>query len=154
MMLYLMQHGDAVSKAVDSNRPLSETGQARIRRLAELLESHGHRPSYVFHSGKLRATQTAEILAAALAPGLESEEMAGLGAKDSPDALIDELSKRTEDMLLVSHMPLVGRLVNRLVGGAEDNVIVAFLPGSIACLERDENQCWVIDWFLRPDIVA
>ena len=51
-------------------------------------------------------------------------------------------------------MPLVGRLVNRLVGGGEDNVIVAFLPGSIACLERDENQCWVIDWFLRPDIVA
>ena len=93
-------------------------------------------------------------MAAALAPGLESEEMDGLGPKDSPDALIDELSKRAEDVLLVSHMPLVGRLVNRLVGGAEDNVIVAFLPGSIACLERDEDQCWVIDWFLRPDIVA
>ncbi len=154
MMLYLMQHGDAVSKEVDPNRPLSETGQAQIRRLAELLENHGHRPSHVFHSGKLRATQTADILAAALVPGLESEEMAGLGPKDSPDALIDELSKRADDMLLVSHMPLVGRLVNRLVGGAEDNVIVAFLPGSIACLERDEDQCWVIDWFLRPDIVA
>jgi len=154
MMLYLMQHGDAVSNDVDANRPLNETGHAQIRRVAELLESHGHRPSHVFHSGKLRATQTAEIMAAALVPGLECEEMAGLGPKDSPDALIDELSKRTENMLLVSHMPLVGRLVNRLVGGAEDNVIVAFLPGSIACLERDQDQCWVIDWFLRPEIVA
>ena len=154
MMLYLMQHGDAVSKDVDPNRPLSETGRAQIRRVTELLESHGHRPSHVFHSGKLRATQTAEIVATSLAPGLECEEMAGLGPNDPPDALIDELSKRTEDMLLVSHMPLVGRLVNRLVGGAEGNVIVAFLPGSIACLERGEDQCWVIDWFLRPDIVA
>ena len=78
----------------------------------------------------------------------------GLGPKDSPDALIDELSERTEDLLLVSHMPLVGKLVNRLVGRSEDNAIVAFLPGSIACLERDEDQCWVIDWVLRPDVVA
>jgi len=149
-----MQHGDAVSKDVDASRPLSETGKAQVRRVADLLESHGHRPSHVFHSGKLRATQTAEIVAAALAPSLQCEEMGGLGPKDSPDALIDELSERTEDILLVSHMPLVGRLVDRLVGGAEDNAIVAFLPGSIACLERDEDQSWVIDWFLRPDIVA
>lgn len=153
-MLYLMQHGDAVSKEVDASRPLSETGKAQIRRVADLLESQGHRPSHVCHSGKLRATQTAEIVAAALAPSLQCEEMGGLGPKDSPDALIDELSERTEDILLVSHMPLVGRLVDRLVGGTDDNSIVAFLPGSIACLERNEDQSWVIDWFLRPDIVA
>ena len=154
MMLYLMQHGDAVSKDVDASRPLSETGKAQVRRVADLLERNGHRPSHVFHSGKLRATQTAEIVSAAFAPCLQCEEMGGLGPMDSPDALIDELSERTEDILLVSHMPLVGRLVSRLVSGAEDNVIAAFLPGSIACLERDEDQSWVIDWLLRPDIVA
>lgn len=154
-MLYLMQHGDAVSKDIDGNRPLSEIGKAQIRRVADLLESNGHRPSLVFHSGKLRAAQTAEIVAAAFAPSLQCEEMGGLGPKDSPDALIDELSGRTDDILLVSHMPLVGRLADRLVGGGtEDNVIVAFLPGSIACLERNEDQSWVINWFLRPDVVA
>ena len=153
-MLYLMQHGDAVSKDVDASRPLSETGRAQIGRVADLLQSRGHRPVRVFHSGKLRAKQSAEIVATAFAPNLLCVEMGGLSPMDSPDDLIDELSERTEDLLLVSHMPLVARLVSGLVGGSEDNTIVAFLPGSIACLVRNEDQSWVIDWFLRPDVVA
>lgn len=154
MILYLMQHGDAVSKDIDPDRPLSETGQADIRRMGEFLERHGERPSRVFHSGKLRAAQTAEILGAAFAPALASEEMEGLGAKDFPDALAEKLSGWTDDVLLVSHMPLVGKLVTRLVCGAEDPRIFAFSPGSIVCVERGGDQRWALNWFVHPDIVA
>lgn len=154
MLLYLVQHGEAVPKDVDPDRPLSEGGRDSVRRLGAMLAKHDHRPARVFHSGKRRAAETAEILAGVLEPGTESRETEGLGAKDSPEALVAKLSQWTDDAALVSHMPLVGKLAAQLLGSSEDDVILAFEPGSIACLERSEDASWVVNWFLRPDIAA
>ena len=154
MKLYVVQHGDAVQKDINPDRPLSETGQRQIRRLAKLLQACGIEPLRVFHSGKLRAKQTTELIGAALVPGKAAEALAGLGPNDSLDTLVSGLADWTEDTLVVSHMPFVGRLVARLVGSAEGSEILAFQPGSIACLERGDDGDWVINWFLRPDIIA
>ena len=154
MKLYVVQHGDAVQKDINPDRPLSEMGQTQIRRLAKLLKASGIVPSRIFHSGKLRAKQTAELIGAALVPRMATEAIAGLGPNDSSDTLISSLADGTEDALVVSHMPFVGRLVARLVGSAEGSEILAFQPGSMACLERGDDGDWVINWFLRPDIIA
>ena len=55
---------------------------------------------------------------------------------------------------MVSHMPFVGRLVARLVGRVDCGGILAFQPGNMACLERDDDGDWVINWFLRSEIIA
>ena len=69
MRLYLVQHGEAVPEDADPSRPLSETGNRDVARVAAFLATADIRVSRVLHSGKLRAGQTAELCAAKLAPG-------------------------------------------------------------------------------------
>ena len=64
MRLYLVQHGDAIPERVDPERPLSAKGRRDVEAVARLLASAGTRAVRVAHSGKLRAQQTAEVLAA------------------------------------------------------------------------------------------
>lgn len=60
MFLYLVHHGDAVGPEVDPRRPLSAAGRAEVERIAAQAAGLGARPAVVWHSGKLRAKQTAE----------------------------------------------------------------------------------------------
>ena len=89
MKLYLVQHGEALPKEVDSDRPLSDQGQQDVERLARFLANRGVRVSQVWHSGKTRARQTAELLAAALAPGVKAEARAGLAPNDPTEAFAE-----------------------------------------------------------------
>ena len=61
MWLYLVHHADAVLADVDSTRPLSERGRAQAADVARRLAARKARPKAVWHSGKLRARETAEI---------------------------------------------------------------------------------------------
>lgn len=60
MLLLLAHHGEAVGPEVDPRRPLSERGRAAVERLAHSAALRGVKPGVVWHSGKLRAKQTAE----------------------------------------------------------------------------------------------
>src|SRR5918996_6119021 len=82
MRLYLVQHGDAVPEQLDPERPLSAAGRRDVESVARLLARNGIRAERLAHSGKLRAQQTAELLAAALVPGMVLEAMAGLNPND------------------------------------------------------------------------
>lgn len=66
MKLYLVQHGEASAKTVDPERPLTELGRTDVEQLARFLGEAGVRIERVMHSGKLRAVQTAECLAAGI----------------------------------------------------------------------------------------
>jgi phosphohistidine phosphatase len=104
----------------------------------------------VWHSGKRRAEQTAEVLAAALAPGMPVAR-AGLDPKDPADRVAQEAAAWEDDVMLVGHLPFMARLAGRLVAGGED-AGVAFTPGSVLCLERDQHR-WTIAWMLRPELL-
>ena len=80
MKLYLAQHGEAVSKAEDPERPLSEQGRRDVRVVAGLLKAAGLRVERVWHSGKARAEQTARVLAGAVLPrGRKPQAIEGIG---------------------------------------------------------------------------
>ena len=64
MYLYLARHGEARRKEQDPERPLTEAGSETARRVAALLRASGLSVGGIHHSTKLRARQTAEILAA------------------------------------------------------------------------------------------
>ena len=59
-MIYLLHHAEAVDASVDPQRPLSPGGRAHAARLAADAAARGVRPDVIWHSGKLRARQTAE----------------------------------------------------------------------------------------------
>ena len=67
MKLYLAQHGEACAKDIDPERPLTDQGRDDIERLAAFLARAGIQVERVIDSGKLRAAQTADLLAAAVA---------------------------------------------------------------------------------------
>ena len=154
MKLYLVQHAEAVAKDMDADRPLSDTGRADVERLAALLGRHEVAPVRIVHSGKTRARQTAEILAAKLAGTQVIEAAAGLAPGDPVEPWIEEAGGRDEDIMLVGHLPFMGRLVSGLVSRQPSATVVDYRPGSIVCLERDGAGGWVITWMLRPELVA
>ena len=63
MKLYLAQHGEACPKEVDPERPLTDQGREDIERLTAFLGRAGIQVTRVIDSGKLRAAQTADLLA-------------------------------------------------------------------------------------------
>jgi len=152
MKLYLVQHGDTLPKETDPERPLSDKGRADVARMAAFL-APAVRVAHVLHSGRTRARDTAALLAAALGPGGAIEEMAGVGPTDPTDALADAATGWSEDVMVVGHLPFMGRLVSRLVAGSEDAGVVAFAPGSVVCLERADGA-WTVAWMVRPALLG
>lgn len=153
MKLYLAQHGDSLPEEVNPERPLSERGWDDVSRLAEFVGGTGIRVRRVYHSGKLRARQTAELLGGQLASVGAIEGACGLNPNDPVEPVADQISRWTEDTLLVGHLPFMGRLVAYLVGGANDRPVAAFQPGSLACLERDAGGRWAVAWMLCPELL-
>lgn len=155
MRLYLVQHGEAVSKESNPDRPLSDKGCRDVERLAAFMAKCGVQVACVVHSGKTRASQTASLLATALAPGREVQMLQGLGPEDPAQPLAGQIGSWMSDKLVVGHLPQLGRLVSSLIIGDEDHDIVVFKPGSAVCLEREEGAThWRLLWMLRPGMLS
>jgi phosphohistidine phosphatase len=153
MRLYLVQHGEALSADDDPARPLSEAGRRDVAALARFLEASGLGIQRVVHSGKLRAEETAAILAPALAPAAAVESQAGLAPNDSVADFTRRAEDWHEDRLVVGHLPFMDRAVAYLVTGAEAPGVAAFRPGSIVCLEREDDS-WRLAWMVRPELLG
>jgi len=154
MWLYLIQHGDPVAKEEDRERPLSPRGRAEVGKVAGFAVRHccGIAPSTsIRHSGKLRAQQTAELLAATL--HLPKPEPAdGLQPMDDPTLWCKRLQEMTSDLILVGHLPHLSELAALLLCGEGAREIVRFRMGGIVALKR-ENDKWTLHWQLIPEIV-
>jgi phosphohistidine phosphatase len=137
--LYLVHHAEALPSHVDHLRPLSSVGLAQAERVAQALAAHGARPVAVWHSGKLRARQTAEACWRVLNPLASFSAVRGLRPDDDPDVLAHALEGEEQDVLAAGHMPHLPRLLHRLTGSS------AFpLHGAVA-LERVDGS-WVERW--------
>ena len=154
MKLYLVQHGEACAKKTNPDRPLTDRGKLDIDRLAEFLKQAGIRVERVIHSGKLRAAQTAECLADAVAPGVEPETSDAINPNDDPGAFDWQSDGRDRDTLVVGHLPFMAKLVAHLVIENENRPITAYQPGSMVCLERENGSHWQINWMIRPQLLG
>lgn len=152
MKLYLVQHGEACAKDADPQRPLTNRGRADVERLAAFLKQAGIRVERVVHSGKLRAVQTAESLAAALAPGVELESSGIIDPNDDPAVFDRQRGSRDRDTLVVGHLPFMARLVSHLVISDANRPLTAWRPGTVVCVERSDDGEWCIDWMIRPEL--
>jgi phosphohistidine phosphatase len=152
MKLYLAQHGLALSKEEDPERPLSEAGREQVECQARRLGAAGVRVQRVWHSGKLRARQTAECLARRMLPRGSIEPVAGLGPNDAVNDFIADADVWQEDTLVVGHLPFLSRLASLLLLHDDARELVAFQPGTVLCLERLDHDRWVLAWMLRPEL--
>lgn len=152
MRLYLVQHGEASLKEVDPNRPLTKKGKEDVSRMAEFLKKSGIRVIATWHSEKLRAIQTAQILGEAVSVEIVKQE--GLAPNDPVDKWLEELNTRVKDVMIVGHLPFLEKLASRLLTERESSQIVTFKPGAVACLRReDAGEKWSLAWTKLPELV-
>ncbi len=156
MLLYLIQHGDAKKEEEDPSRPLSDKGVHDAERVAGHLSRLGIVAKDILHSGKLRAKQTAEIIAGNLKPASPRNlsETDGLAPLDNPGIWDDRLKYMTHDLMLVGHLPHLGRLSSLLLCGDREKDIISFRTGCVLCVERDGKGVWSVRWMVTPDILA
>ena len=151
MNLYILQHGEAVAKEIDPERPLSEHGNRDIRILARHMQNMGVQLGNVFHSGKLRAEQSARLIAETLSPEIQPVQTEGLNPNDDPAVIIGDIEQMNENILIASHMPFVSRLCSTLLTGTTDAEF-ASIPGTLFCLEKADNK-WRLAYMLTPDFL-
>ncbi|MHC4071416.1 MAG: phosphohistidine phosphatase SixA [Planctomycetota bacterium] len=149
MKVYLVRHGDAVSSEVDPQRPLSEQGWADILKIASFIRPLEISVEHIWHSGKSRAAQTAEILAGAVDVERGCSARDGLAPNDDVSTIADD-----ENLMIVGHLPFVGCLSSLLTAGKETADVVAFDAGAIACLNRRDPGQWHIEWMLPPKLLV
>ena len=157
MKVYLVQHGEAHSKDVIAERPLTDKGHEDIAKISNFLAQANIKIGLVIHSGKKRAEQTAEyfikyqISNSSKVADLRTQEH--INPNDPPDFMIKEIKLYTEDTLIVGHLPFLSKLVSQLLT-TKDSCLVNFLPGSIVCLEKSDDGSWNINWMLRPELLG
>jgi phosphohistidine phosphatase len=118
MIVYLVRHGDTVPEERDPSRPLSEKGRAEVLATARALLKEGARVDEIWHSTKLRAKQTAEIIAQIL--GVKNIlEKEGLKPNDPPAPFAEMLKTTHKNILITGHMPFLGELAALLGKKAE-----------------------------------
>lgn len=150
MEFYLVRHGEAVSQALNGERPLTPGGRRDVERLGQRAAKRGIQPGQIFHSGLLRAQQTAEILSESLGPVKGVRESIGLRPDDDPLIAKAELESSTVSLMLVGHLPHISRLASFLVAGNADQELVQFALATVLGLSY-ENYHWKILWKLTPE---
>ena len=148
--IYFAQHGLAVDKAEDPERPLSDNGVRQTKKMAEAIRLSAVQISEIFHSGKLRASQTAEIFAATLNVSTVSA-IEGLSPNDDVTLLTQNLD--INNALYVGHLPHLEKLVSLLVNGNDSVSIMKFQNSAVVCLEKAGDN-YQLRWFLTPELIV
>ncbi|MGC8846935.1 MAG: phosphohistidine phosphatase SixA, partial [Candidatus Hydrogenedens sp.] len=119
-VIFLVQHGEAVDKKVNVERPLTDLGRKTIFQMGSFLVSRNIKIDAIWHSPKLRARETAEILASCLKlekllysyKELEPEEPVKKTVR-----LIQQVEEQS--IMLVGHLPHLSQLAGLLLTGDE-----------------------------------
>ncbi len=137
MKICIVRHGSAVSGAVqDQNRGLTDRGVGQAAGAGRWLSQQGFNNPRILVSPFLRAQQTAQAIADSLK--LPLEVMPHLVPDGDVRQVLNDLATQEQDLILVSHLPLVGHLAAMLVDGQ-----LYDQPWSPA-------ECWI----LQGDLVA
>ncbi len=154
MKLYLIQHGEAKSELEDPERSLTSKGEAEVNRVAEAAGKLDIKPSKIYHSGKKRAKQTAEIISSGLkVPDENLEAIQGLNPNDDVHPWLEKIPKEKKDIMLVGHLPFLEKLTSLLLCNDKHARLVLFRYGGIVCLEQKEDKGWAVRWVLTPEMV-
>ncbi len=155
MKLYLIQHGEAKPESEDPERSLTARGEKEVVAVSKAAGGLQIRPSKIFHSGKLRAKQTAQIIASALKISNSLVQPSqGLNPNDDIHTWAERISKEKEDLMLVGHLPFLEKLTSFLLCGDENARVVLFRYGAIVCLDQKGDKGWAVRWILTPEMAA
>lgn len=153
MQLYFLRHGlaeDAGINVSDHDRPLTPMGRRRLQTAAQVIATLDLQLAYIFSSPRLRATQTAEIIADALKHPVEIREDVNFGFNVlAVKKLTDKLSPNTH-VMFVGHEPSFSATIHALTGAD-----VNMKKGSLAridLLSRTTPIKGRLVWLIAPRV--
>lgn len=157
MRLVLVRHGEAEAyrgSASDAARQLTAQGVSDVQRLGSWLAGRELGVQRIIASPYARAQHTGVLLAENLCSGKPIGTASELQPDAAPGAVIQLLASfdTVETVLLASHQPLVGRLLNVLVGEAD---LPQFMPACCAIVEAEAVAagCFELVDFVSPEDV-
>jgi phosphohistidine phosphatase len=159
LQIYLIQHAESKSKEEDPARPLTDEGRRTVERVAAHLARLDISFDCVFHSGKLRAQQTAEILANSLKINERVEARAGLDPLTPVKPVAQWLSEQAQhgrkSVAIVGHLPSLEKLASLLVAGNENVEVVSFqYAGVVKLVPKPQGQGYTVRWSLAPELIT
>jgi len=150
--VYLVRHGKSVAPTLDPSQPLSEEGREEISHMARTLANMNMTVGTVLHSGKLRAKETALEIAGAIKPAGGVKAVKGLAPNDDPAKAMERINTAEEDLMLVSHLPFLDKLLEELVKPAPGEEMPSFDSGALIGVEK-VNEVWKIFRQLGPRMI-
>jgi len=158
MEIYLIQHAVAKSDREDPVRPLSQVGEAQMKRIAEHVAGLGVKVDRIYHSGKLRAQQTAEILAKYTEATDRVEVKEGLDPGDEVGPIRDWLDQLADEgvrsVAIIGHLPFLNNLASLLVTGNQETRLIAFEnAGVVKLAPKPLGKSYCLSWILTPGLI-
>jgi phosphohistidine phosphatase len=154
MNLYLVQHASAKAKEDDPERSLSDAGLEEVGKMVDFLKRYrAVDVTRILHSGKRRAEQTAVMLGEQIRPAEGVSSAEGLEPVADASVWAERLSAAGEDVMLVGHLPHLGRLASLLLCRDANRNVIAFRNAGIVCLRRDETGSWLVNWMTAPEVL-
>jgi len=153
MNVYILRHARANFGSKVEDPPVSPEGREQPAHVLDLAkEGFGFEPTLVVTSPILRARDTAEILKKSFGGGLKVVVDKCLLPEAKTRDVFDFLSKlkKGEEVVLVSHMPLIFELLYELIGGRGE---VELQNGSIAAVEfkgKAQPGKGKLVWLIQP----
>ena len=154
MKLYLMRHGEAEGVYEGEGSALSASGESEVNRVGGALYSMGIQLDHIYHSGKLRARQTAEIVGSKLKVDIPISKKEGLKPNDPVSVFAGNLNIENGNILIVGHLPFMAKLTSYLLAETESKLMISFRTASVACLEYAHSFGWNLHWMIDPETVA
>ena len=126
-------------------------GREAVATLAADAASRGAKPTVIWHSGKLRAKETAEAFWRTCNPFAEFAATRDLQPDDPPEWMRDRLRGESRDILIAGHYPHLPRLLLLLLvpSGVDPDPFPQ--NGVVALVSEDEGHSWREEWrMLKP----
>ena len=153
MNVYILRHARADFGSKIEDPPVSPEGEKQLTHVLELVKKEfGFKPTLVVTSPIRRARNTADIVKKKFGGGLRVVVDKCLMPESKLADVLALLStlKKEENVVLVSHMPLIFELLYELIGGRGE---VELLNGSIAAIEfrkRAQAGKGKLVWLIQP----
>lgn len=162
MNLYIVRHAIAVERSTpdyedDSQRPLTDTGSKKMKKIARGLERLGVQLDVILTSPYIRARDTAKILADRYDMTDRIYFSENLIPPGNFEALVFEIHEKYDlaKVALVGHEPMLSSLISWLITGDAD-ARITLKKGGVAYLSSDsifQDGRATLEWLLTPALM-